>query len=147
MRGEAEVRLFQEAMLRELQANAYKGDWRCLMMSRRKHFYEIDYHLAKLKAAVKEGDTIRVLEFSADIANHVLFLADSEGALTTKVLEARRAEPSFVKPKIGVYFRLLRNPRWIRKGWGGFRNRLEAEDHIEPALSGVRDVLQCKYVR
>jgi hypothetical protein len=117
-------------MLRELAANWYKGGW--MQTNRRTHFEELDYHLAKLKAAVRAGDKPeRILEFSADLANHAMFLADSEGALTEDVMESRGKEASFVRPNLKVYRRLMWNPRWIKKGWGGFKN-VRSESHPEP---------------
>ena len=106
--------------------------------SRRRHFFELDYHLAKLKAAVRDGDPVRVLELAADLSNHSLFLADSEYALTRETFDRRRAEPSFVRPRAGVYLRLMLNPRWISKGWGGLRSRREDEMHEEPRLETAR---------
>lgn len=129
-RGDIEVAVFTAAMLRELDANLWKGSWLVLDFTRRKHFKEIEYHVAKLKAALAAGDSPeRILEFCADIANHAMFLADSEGVLSVHVLDRRRREPAFVKPKLGVYWRLLWNPRWINKGWGGLRNPVVTEEH------------------
>lgn len=128
-RGAITLKLFTRAMQRELDANAHKGDWTVWLPTRRRHFYELDYHAAKLKAAVCDGDPVRVREYAADLANHAMFLCQAEGGLALSAATARDTEPSFVKPRRSVYLRLMRNPRWARKGWAGLHHPLDAEEH------------------
>lgn len=121
-------------MLRELQANAYKEGWDG--MTRRQHLREIDYHLAKLKAAVRSGEGLRILEFGADIGNHVCFLLEHLDVLTPERLVERAEEPSFVAPTWRTYLRMaLRSPRWVWKSAQGIFKK-PYERHPEPSLDG-----------
>lgn len=74
---------FLAMMDRELHANSGKGDrpgW--LSMDRKTALLEIFYHLAKLQKAAKNDDLAGVREFSADVANMSMMLADICGVLT-----------------------------------------------------------------
>lgn len=135
MRGQREVDLYEKAMLRELQANHYKGGWDA--MTRRDHFRELNYHNAKLKAAIRAGDTLRVLEYAADLGNHAWMAAEFAGALTPVTIWRRRAETSFAKAGWGVYARLMLTPRWFFKGLAGWRHRRDYEQHPEPTLEAL----------
>lgn len=102
--------LFAAQMRYEKSANAYKGGW--LGRSKRQHFRDIDYHCAKLKAAVRSGDAVRVLEFSADVGNHAMFIADQFYGFLPDTLAARPDAPPH--PGRGFYLRLcFGSPRWI----------------------------------
>lgn len=82
---------FLSLMECELHANASKGDrpgW--LAMSREVALLEIYWHVAKLSAAVKNNDTPRIQEHSADVANMAMMVLDVCGALP---LAAYRATP------------------------------------------------------
>lgn len=68
---------FLKEMDAELRANAGKGDrpgWLC--MDRKTALLEIFYHLAKLQKAVKVDDRAGIREYSADVANMCMMLAD-----------------------------------------------------------------------
>ena len=139
MRGEALTEMYRNAMLRELQANAHKDSWDTMTV--REHFRELDYHMAKLKAAVGSGynDRLRVLEYGADVGNHVCFLLEHLDVLTPELIQERAEEPSFKAASKRVYLRLaLRGwcrPSWLRKAWKG----MFGEDYIrqdEPSLDG-----------
>jgi|SRR5690606_12193471 len=73
---------FVARMEAELHANAGKGDrpgwlamsaWDCLL--------EIYYHTGKLQKAVKDGNGDLIAEYSADVANMAMMVADICGAL------------------------------------------------------------------
>lgn len=69
-------------MNKELHANSGKGDrpgW--LSRGRDKGLLEIYYHVAKLQKAVKNDDKEGVKEYSADVANMSMMLADICGVL------------------------------------------------------------------
>lgn len=73
---------FLAMMEKELHANSDKGDrpgW--LGMSAEECLLEIYYHLGKLQKAVKNGDGDGICEYSADVANMSMMLADICGAL------------------------------------------------------------------
>ena len=117
MRGHEEVTRFSHAMLRELDANDYKGGWPG--RGARTHLRDLDYHVAKLRAAVGAEEIVRVLEYAADVANHAMFLADEAGALDPSVVEHRRVEPHYVRPGARVRLRLVaRHPRYLYKVLG-----------------------------
>lgn len=71
---------FLAMMREELHANSGKGDregwlamepWECLL--------ELYYHMGKLQKAVKDRDVAGVREYSADVANLSMMLADIHG--------------------------------------------------------------------
>lgn len=69
-------------MLKELHANAGKGDrpgW--LSMSTDTCLLEIIYHFGKLQKAVKKQNLEGIKEYSADVANMCMMLADICGVL------------------------------------------------------------------
>ena len=73
---------FLALMEKELHANAEKGgrkEWRSL--SPAFVMLEIYYHAAKLQQAVKDDDLSGVKEYSADVANMAMMMADVCGAL------------------------------------------------------------------
>jgi hypothetical protein len=73
---------FLEMMNTELHANAGKGDrpgW--LSMTPQTAMLEIHYHSAKLQKAVKDGDVDGIKEYSADVANMSMMMADIFGCL------------------------------------------------------------------
>lgn len=75
---------FVKMMDSELHANAGKGDrpgW--LSMTPETAMLEIHYHTAKLQKAVKNGDVSAIAEYSADVANMSMMMADIFGCLTT----------------------------------------------------------------
>lgn len=119
-------------MLRELAANAHKEGWDS--MSRKQHFDEIDYHLAKLKSACEAGDLNRILEYGADVGNHVWFLLEFEDVLTPERIAERWQEPEFQQAQRPTYMRLLRrswrHPRWWRKAWRGLTGPEYARDGL-----------------
>lgn len=74
---------FLSMMRAELHANAGKGDrpgW--LRMDAKTALLEIYYHLGKLQKATKGGDPDGIREFSADVANMAMMLADICGVLS-----------------------------------------------------------------
>ncbi|WP_443190963.1 hypothetical protein [Pseudomonas indica] len=77
------------AMMRaELHANAGKGDrpgW--LQMDVKDALLEIFYHMGKLQKAAKKGDIGGIREYSADVANMAMMLADVCGVLPEQALE------------------------------------------------------------
>jgi hypothetical protein len=73
---------FATMMARELHANASKGDrpgW--LKMTPGDCLLEIYYHVAKLQKAVRDKDSERVAENTADVANLAMMMADIWGLL------------------------------------------------------------------
>ena len=73
---------FLGMMRRELHANSAKGDregW--LSMSAAKCFSEINYHVEKLGAAIRDGGGDAIGEHAADVANLSMMLADICGSL------------------------------------------------------------------
>jgi|GEM_PF-5275896 len=72
------------AMMRaELHANAGKGDrpgW--LQMDVPTALLELFYHMGKLQKAAKKGDINGVREYTADVANMAMMLADIHGVLS-----------------------------------------------------------------
>lgn len=73
---------FVSMMEHELHANSGKGDrpgW--LSMDRKTALLEIFYHLAKLQKATKDNDLSGIREYSADVANMSMMLADICGVL------------------------------------------------------------------
>lgn len=60
---------FIDRMEAELQANQRKGDWRAWIPTPIQVTQELNYHFAKLVFAMAEGDSQRVSEFAADVAN------------------------------------------------------------------------------
>jgi len=78
------LRPFLAMMEHELHANAGKGDrpgW--LTMSSETAMLEIYYHVAKLQKAVRNGDVPSIGEYSADVANMTMMVADIYCALIT----------------------------------------------------------------
>lgn len=76
------LRPFFAMMEAELHANSGKGDrpgW--LAMSAEQCMLEIYYHAAKLQKAVKKNDMQGVREYSADVANMSMMMADIVGWL------------------------------------------------------------------
>lgn len=76
------LRPFMAMMEAELHANTGKGDrpaW--LAMSPEQCLLEIYYHTAKLQKAVKNNDMKGVREYTADVANMSMMLADTCGWL------------------------------------------------------------------
>lgn len=77
---------FVKMMDKELHANAGKGDrqgW--LSMTPDQAMLEIYYHAAKLQKAVRDGDHALVMEYSADVANMSMMMADICGGLDTDI--------------------------------------------------------------
>jgi hypothetical protein len=73
---------FATMMARELHANASKRDrpgW--LKMTPGDCLLEIYYHVAKLQKAVRDKDSERVAENTADVANLAMMMADIWGLL------------------------------------------------------------------
>ena len=73
---------FLAMMRNELHANAGKGDrpgW--LSMTPGECVLEIYYHLGKLQKGVKDGNELWITEYSADVANMAMMLADICGLL------------------------------------------------------------------
>lgn len=73
---------FVSLMERELHANSGKGDrpgW--LAMSAYDCMLEIYYHAAKLQKAIKDGNGDGIAEYSADVANMAMMVADICGAI------------------------------------------------------------------
>lgn len=76
------LRPFVSMMEAELHANSGKGNrpgW--LAMDGKTCLLEIYYHLGKLQKAAKNGDLDGVREYSADVANMSMMLADIFGVL------------------------------------------------------------------
>lgn len=74
---------FTAAMEKELHANSHKGDrpaW--LNVSADTLMLELLYHHSKLQVALDAGNGDQILEYSADIANISMMIADVCGALT-----------------------------------------------------------------
>ncbi len=74
---------FLALMEKELHANSGKGDrpgW--LSMTPETGMLEIYYHVAKLQKAVKNNDIEGIKEYSADVANMAMMMADIFGTLT-----------------------------------------------------------------
>ncbi|WFS20584.1 hypothetical protein P9K38_09705 [Pseudomonas sp. 905_Psudmo1] len=87
------LRPFFAMMEAELHANTGKGDrpgW--LAMSPEQCLLEIYYHTAKLQKAVKNNDMKGVREYTADVANMSMMLADACGWLDVVSSELANAE-------------------------------------------------------
>ena len=104
---EKTARLFVNAMTRELAANEYKGD--PSELDTETLFGELVGHLQKLLwmiALVEEAkehryefldyEKRRTLEYAADCANLILFMAHNVGVLDPKVIASRVREPDYV---------------------------------------------------
>jgi hypothetical protein len=99
---------FISMMERELHANSGKGDrpgW--MAMSRQDLLLEIYHHLAKLQKATLNNDTAGIGEFSADVANMSMMLADLCGTLssvgaTPPVTSDRASTQTDVSPTAAV---------------------------------------------
>jgi hypothetical protein len=90
------LRPFMSMMEAELHANTGKGDrpaW--LAMSPEQCLLEIYYHTAKLQKAVKNNDMKGVREYTADVANMSMMLADTCGWLdvVSSELAANQQKP------------------------------------------------------
>lgn len=73
---------FVAMMRNELHANSGKGDragW--LSMTPGECLLEIYYHLGKLQKGVKDGNSLWIAEYAADVANMSMMLADICGCL------------------------------------------------------------------
>lgn len=140
-RGYVISALFRRAMLRELAANAYKGGW--LGRGAKHHLRDLDYHVAKLKAAVRSGDTVRILEYAADTANHAMFLAHDVGSMHEAVRTVREREPDFVPASRLTYaWLLLRYPRKAVLGLvkpGPEDDHDEFRERVERARAALRE--------
>lgn len=80
---------FLSMMRAELHANAGKGDrpgW--LAMDVKTALLEIFYHIGKLQKAAKKGDRDGIREYSADVANMSMMLADICGVLPEHQVQA-----------------------------------------------------------
>lgn len=81
---------FAGRMKTELDRNAYKGDWKkCDVYEQ---IDEIMYHTAKLILAVSADKQDAIAEYSADVANHALIVADLMGVLGKPV----KSDPAFL---------------------------------------------------
>lgn len=83
---------FLVLMRKELHANSGKGDrpgW--LAMQPGQCLLEIYWHVAKLSAAVKNGDQALIAEYAADVANMAMMQADIAGLLQPSVKSQARA--------------------------------------------------------
>lgn len=67
---------FLALMRNELHANAGKGGPGWLSMTPGECLLEIYYHLGKLQKGVKDGNSMWIKEYSADVANMCMMLAD-----------------------------------------------------------------------
>jgi len=71
---------FQEAMIKELDANSSKGDrkgttgW--LNMTNKENLSELYYHVGKLQEALRNENIDGIKEFSADVANLSMMIYD-----------------------------------------------------------------------
>lgn len=84
---------FLTMMRNELHTNSGKGDrpgW--LSMTPGECLLEIYYHLGKLQKGVKDGNKLWITEYSADVANMAMMLADICGCLnaTAALNEVRK---------------------------------------------------------
>jgi hypothetical protein len=80
----------------ELQANDYKGDWS--KQSDDESLLQIIYHAAKLIVAIDEDHTDAIREFTADVANESLILADNVGVIDLPPHE----EPNWIDTVLGI---------------------------------------------
>ena len=76
-----QIQTFGAAMLRELVANAHKGDWLALTLERGPLYVELQVHCRKLLLALNAGDPAAVTENAADVANLALLAAYCYGDL------------------------------------------------------------------
>lgn len=92
---------FVSLMERELHANSGKGDrpgW--LAMSAYDCMLEIYYHAAKLQKAIKDGNGDGIAEYSADVANMAMMVADICGAIHLAAPVVERQEPVALTERI-----------------------------------------------
>ena len=77
------VNLFGKFMIKELNANKAKGDWREWDW-KVQWAGEVLYHIVKLMKALANNDKYLIQEYCADIANLVMFVAFCSGAIDGK---------------------------------------------------------------
>lgn len=70
---------FKLRMDKEIEANSFKGDFDAY--TKEDALLEIDYHLAKLRRAIRRNDSVAIEEHSADVANCSAILAFKYGLL------------------------------------------------------------------
>lgn len=70
---------FKLRMSKEIEANSFKGDFDAY--TKEDALLEIDYHLAKLRKAIRRNDALAIEEHSADVANCAAILAFKYGLL------------------------------------------------------------------
>lgn len=73
--------LFVKRMEEELQANGHKGDWKKWKPSALGGLSELNHHVTKLINALEREDRKKVTEYSADIANASMKIAEVHGQL------------------------------------------------------------------
>lgn len=73
---------FASMMQRELAANIHKGDWYAWHPTPSQAFSELDHHSQKLREAVIGNRCERIIEFSADVANICMKIAESFGEVS-----------------------------------------------------------------
>lgn len=101
------LRPFMAMMEAELHANSGKGDrpgW--LAMSAEQCMLEIYYHAAKLQKAVKKNDMQGVREYTADVANMSMMLADICGWLD--IVSVEIATQQSAPERVSVPVELMR---------------------------------------
>lgn len=91
-----QVALYTAAMLRELDANMYKGSYQKADVDTL--LLEIQGHLDKLRRTIQAHpkEKARILEYAADLGNLAFMVADIAGALDLETLKKREAETDYV---------------------------------------------------
>lgn len=125
------------AMMRaELHANSDKGDrpgW--LAMDVKTALLEIFYHMGKLQKAAKKGDHNGIREYSADVANMSMMLADICGTLPE--YQAQTAP----QPEQSRLIGLLNVAEHLLEGWV-FNNVGEAVEVTQQERDVLREQIR-----
>ena len=89
----------ERAMVREINANAHKGGW--TEQGRKHHAREVEYHAAKLSAAITtRAPDERIVEYAADVANCAWMAMDDLILHVNLAIARRKNEPDYVRPSV-----------------------------------------------
>lgn len=122
-------------MQKELVANAWKGEWIALDMTTL--LQELYYHVSKLHVELRKGREVeRIREFTADIGNIAMFIADTAGALPRvakcvscgekkEIVRACMCEYCLHNEKAEIKVPPL---TWIEPHWEGKQSKYYAKD-------------------
>lgn len=87
-----EIDMFRHALMTELVANQFKGDWADMGDNVVLHGREIAYHLTKLMYAMKRGDGPAIMEHAADVATGAMIAAINFDAMREDNITVKSCE-------------------------------------------------------